>query len=392
MIRDFRVDTIRGLMLVLMTIVHLSGPAAGFIYEAVGYVSEAEWFVFLSGLVAGLTYSRYADRSGEPAVWRKAFQRAATVYAFHVATFLVLLFLLPHLTLDQWGAQSWSPYWSQSLGMNLFLGLTFLAQPRFLDILPMYVVFLLTLPVMIGLLRRGKSGWLLLGSFVIWSFGQAGLREEIHGLLPSEWGVQLGAFDPFAWQLLFVLGVTAGFVMWRDRDAGKTVEASRPQVLQSPFLVATSATLVIICFLLRRGWLGDFSEMPDWYLLVQKSRMAPLRVMNFLALTTLVYWASARFWTKPGLNPLTYLGQHSLQVFSFHILVVYLAVHFFQNSSQSMNAYLLTLASSVLALFIPAAMNTVWRRWLERGRKHEAGSPASAGVVREPSLTTDPHG
>lgn len=321
MTRDFRIDTIRGLMLVLMTIVHLSGPAVGFIYEAIGYVSEAEWFVFLSGLVAGLTYSRYADRSGEPAVWRKAFQRAATVYAFHVATFLFLLFLLPHLALDQWGEQSWARYFSQSFGMNLLLGLTFLAQPRFLDILPMYVVFLLALPVMIGLLRREKSGWLLLGSFLIWGFGQAGLREVIFQLFPPEWGVQLGAFDPFAWQLLFVLGVTAGFVMWRERDAGRTVDASQPQVLPSPFLIAMCATVVVICFLLRRGWLGDFSEIPDWYLLVQKSRMAPLRVVNFLALATLVYWASARFWTKPRLNPLAFLGQHSLQVFSFHILV-----------------------------------------------------------------------
>ena len=50
-------------MLVLMTVLHLSGPAAGFIYEAIGHVSAAEWFVFLSGLVAGLIHSRYADRS-----------------------------------------------------------------------------------------------------------------------------------------------------------------------------------------------------------------------------------------------------------------------------------------------------------------------------------------
>ena len=389
MTRDFRIDTIRGLMLVLMTVVHLSGPAAHVIHEALGYVSEAEWFVFLSGLVAGLTYSRYADRSGERAVWRKAFQRAATVYAFHVVTFVVLLFLLPHLSLDPWGEQSWSRYFSQSFGMNLLLGLTFLAQPRFLDILPMYVVFLLALPLMIGLLRREKSGWLLLGSFLIWGFGQAGLRGVIFQLFPPEWGVQLGAFDPFAWQLLFVLGVTAGFVMWREQDAGKTVETGQSQKLPSPSLIAICAIVVIICFLLRRGWLGDFSEMPDWHLLVQKSRMAPLRLVNFLALATLVYWACVRFWTKPQLNPLAFLGQHSLQVFSFHIVVVYLAVHFLQNSSQTLDAYLLALLCSVAALLIPAALNTQWRRWLDRGRKHEAGAATQPDVSREPGLTTN---
>ena len=57
--RDLRIDTLRGLMLVIMMVTHIRWfaiPTAWTTYQPIGFVTAAEGFVFLSGLVAGIVY------------------------------------------------------------------------------------------------------------------------------------------------------------------------------------------------------------------------------------------------------------------------------------------------------------------------------------------------
>ncbi len=56
--RDIRLDALRGLVLAWMTINHLSGPLHAYSFETLGFVSSAEGFVFISGIVAGMVYGR----------------------------------------------------------------------------------------------------------------------------------------------------------------------------------------------------------------------------------------------------------------------------------------------------------------------------------------------
>jgi len=57
--RDNRVDSIRGLLLILIAINHFGGWVAGVIWEPIGFVSDAEGFIFISGFVLSIVYSRY---------------------------------------------------------------------------------------------------------------------------------------------------------------------------------------------------------------------------------------------------------------------------------------------------------------------------------------------
>src|SRR6266850_1480201 len=50
-VRDSRLDAIRGLLLVAMTIVHLPGALGHFVFQSLGYFAEAEGFVFLFGFL-----------------------------------------------------------------------------------------------------------------------------------------------------------------------------------------------------------------------------------------------------------------------------------------------------------------------------------------------------
>ena len=63
--RRYELDTLRGLLLILMTLTHLPTRLSAYSSQAFGFVSAAEGFVFLSGLVAGMVYWRAIDWRGE---------------------------------------------------------------------------------------------------------------------------------------------------------------------------------------------------------------------------------------------------------------------------------------------------------------------------------------
>ncbi len=99
--RDLRIDTIRGLLLVLITLNHSGNWAAAewwvhhVTWQPLGYVSAAEGFVFVSGFM----FARVSAPSvAHPAVlWQAARRRACHIYIYHLfllfglaASFLVV--------------------------------------------------------------------------------------------------------------------------------------------------------------------------------------------------------------------------------------------------------------------------------------------------------------
>jgi hypothetical protein len=83
--RSVLIDFLRGLCLVLMTVDHLPVSLAKFTWQTFGFISAAEGFVFLSGLVAGLVYGRVAITKGVAAVRQRALRRALTLYLTNAA-------------------------------------------------------------------------------------------------------------------------------------------------------------------------------------------------------------------------------------------------------------------------------------------------------------------
>ena len=62
--RDLSLDVLRGIMLIIMAADHFGEPLFQHLYEFAGYVSAAEGFVFLSGMLVALVYSRYHSAGG----------------------------------------------------------------------------------------------------------------------------------------------------------------------------------------------------------------------------------------------------------------------------------------------------------------------------------------
>jgi len=83
-------DVLRGLMLVIMTLDHLGGPIKKITFQPLGFVSAAAGFIYLSGFVYGLVYTRKYQGSDFRTIRVKSQRRAAVIYLYH---HLVLLFV-----------------------------------------------------------------------------------------------------------------------------------------------------------------------------------------------------------------------------------------------------------------------------------------------------------
>lgn len=354
--RDVRIDALRGLFLVVMTVDHLQSSLSQFTYEVVGYVTAAEGFVFMSGLVAGRVYQRYWLREGTPSLWRRVLRRSARIYSYQISAFLILFSLAAFVGLRTVYLELWTPLFTDRPGWAVALGLMLAYQPHLLDILPMYCVFILVVPLLVQSSPRGRWA-ILLASASIWLAAQFGVWEYCESLLSSHAPVLFGTFNIFAWQFIFIIGAVAGL---HPRDS----VTLRP--LTRKGLSAICAALTIVLFLSRHQIFVAGNLIDRIESLTAVETLGPARLVNFLALAWLLSqaftWPTANVWNAA----LAYLGRHSLQVFTFHIFLIYLL--FGVIAGLHADAADFAVIGCVLSLFVPAWISEnqrLLRSWLQ---------------------------
>ena len=87
--------------------------------------------------------------------------------------------------------------------------------PPLLDILPLYVIFLVATPLLLSAALRYGWSRVIAGSLIIWTLSQFGLRGAIdsfvvhitHLPIPLQ---ESGAFNLFSWQWVWVAGLWIG--------------------------------------------------------------------------------------------------------------------------------------------------------------------------------------
>jgi hypothetical protein len=306
--RDLRLDTLRGIFLAIMMTDHLGTRMAEFTYQPLGFVSAAAAFVMLSGYMNA--YTAPAINPGMPVLLRQAWKRAARVYRYHFVLLLALLALAVVKTSYLNHPTPLYPDQGGAVAMLLY-GALLLHQPSYMDILPMYFLFLLLSPPLLVALHRGHD-WIVIGvSIAFWVLGQF--------LDPQEWleerlgtGVSTGAFNLLAWQLLWVAGIYAGFLH----------KVRRQTAFFRHWAYLAIALVLSAGFLLARHQLLPVSDTLLAY--VEKEDLRILRVANIASQAVLFCWLIRLVPASRGLPWLRLLGRYSLPVFAFHILLVYL--------------------------------------------------------------------
>jgi len=356
--RDARLDTLRGLFLVAMTVDHFA-IFRSFAFGSFGYTSVAEGFVFLFGLVAGMVYGKTARSDSFGAMRRKTRRRALVFYGTHLSLYILLLVL--SVTAARWGAvfKQWAPLFGKDPKLSILLGATLLYQPTHLDILPMYVLFLALAPLAIRSCLEGKSWVVWAASLSLYVLAQRDVPISLLFAVTEPLPVRLGFLDPFAWQLLFYAGLCFGVP---DHEENPSIPRHRPLLLAGCALVSI---LLLGC---RHGLLElPWGSGPDQF---GRSELRPLRLLNFAAVAYLVSWGLSASWKNRGVPLLAFLGRHALPVFAYQTLMVYLLHPVFPEFARlaPFPKGILS-AAAAASLFVPAGVHRYYRKWVRKRGK-----------------------
>jgi len=376
-------DALRGLFLVWMTLTHLPTHFSAFVNEPFGFVTSAEGFVFLSAILIGRLYIRKSmeDPVGVRAqMWR----RSLKLYAYHLFLLAVAFTVVA----------SWAVHHHRAAITNLLnfylnhpgiaiTGSIFLIYcPPLLDILPLYVLFLFLTPLF--LTAAVRFGWriILAASALIWLGAQFGLRDLVHNWVVHLTHLQIpvqetGAFNLFAWQMVWIVGLWLG-----ARSARHDV----PLRLIPRWGVALSAAVCIFFIGVRFSWFGPRLNEQAFGILLDKWQIGPLRVLNIAAFLILFYWLRKYVKIVVAREPFLTLGKASLQVFCAHLLFVFggLALLYGEMEQLTGITAILLLAVTFVSLFLVAA-NEVNKK---RRAKRDAKKPPTPDVPVQPPLAS----
>ena len=153
--RDLRLDLLRGFCAFAMVVDHLGG--ASYLYPVTGgnqfFVSAAEGFIFLSGLLVGLIYGPRVRRDGLAAVQCHLLRRAFVLYAVTIG--LTFAFVgLSRLAEMPW-LQEVEP-----LTPELAVSILTLHRTYYLvDVMLLYTLLLVVSPLALLLLTTGRWPW-----------------------------------------------------------------------------------------------------------------------------------------------------------------------------------------------------------------------------------------
>ncbi|MCK5148529.1 OpgC domain-containing protein [bacterium] len=356
--RYIEIDFFRGLLLVIMMINHIGCPdIRQFTYQTFGFISAAEGFIFISGLIAGIVYCKRI-KNGQDFFKVKSFlKRILHIFIYYIAMYwivLVLMFLFPTLTTN-WN--QYVPLFNLYKFHALVFGPLLLYQPIYLHVLPMFMFFTLITPYVLHLFYKGKASVVIVLSFLIWFFAQFGLSQLLIPRLCGSDKLMLGHFNIFAWQSLYVTGLLAGAYYTRYRDNEKIVNRK----------IFVSCLVVLLFFFLYKHGILQFKIYFIAYL-VHNANLGIFRLINFLTFVYVLFYVNRNSMKLFKNNFFSFLGQHSLQVYSFHILIwFFLQIIKYQIKEYGvLGEYLFTLAA-VLILLVPAYFHQYYQR--QKGKR-----------------------
>jgi hypothetical protein len=383
--RRLELDAMRGVMLVWIALTHLPTAASSWVNQPFGFVGAAEGFIFLSALFTGRIYFRIAEHDGYPAMTRKLWGRTLRLYGYHLLllafAFLVAVPIASHG--DRPGLHNLLDFYFMAGAKKAVTEAALLIyRPPLLDILPMYIIFLLFTSIAIPLAR--SIGWkpLLWTSFSFWVLAQFGFRGAEHTFMmryiPTRIPLnEMGSFDLWAWQFLWFIGVWLG-VRWAQDNLAIETWARRAAL--------PAVVIAVFCFIMRRILAHGF-ELGALEFLFDKWHLGPIRILDFAAVAALLI-LSQPITKTAAIRPLVLLGQSSLQVFCVHLLFCFAGLTLMGNASM-LNGWrqFALLGTTLTGMLITAKIFSKSEAKNERQEKtkNPSGSTSNVSTVVSPN-------
>lgn len=321
--RILTIDLIRGYFLFVIMIDHLYrffGFYELFTGGGTQWVSAAEGFFFVSGIMIGLIRGRKLIAEPLSVATKKVWSRALQLYLWSIA--LTTSFTLLGLAFAGNPGLKLGGFRNESFGHFLSTTLTLRYNYGWADFLVYYILYLLFTPLALWLLRKGKWYVLLALSFAIW-------------LLSSN--TQLG------WQLLFFSGTIVGFYLYDIEGWFGRLQKRTRRALATAVVTLAVCTLVISEFFNsfihhmnnvnpQREFFGvataDLFDINKYYFahIFDKYSLGIGRLVLFYIWFTALY-LTVRYYEKAVAKIagwfLIPLGQNSLYVYIVHAILLF---------------------------------------------------------------------
>lgn len=322
--RDARIDLFRGIANWFIFLDHIPDNVVNWItVRNYGFSGAADIFIFISGYAASIVYAKMTVERGFVVGASRIFKRVWQLYVAYVVLFVIYM-----VTITDVAARYGVPeiiYEFNVAGVvdhpmrTLIYGLLLESRPLNLDILQLYIVLVAFFPPVLWLMLR-KPDIALAGSAVLY-FAARAFDWNLRSFPDGNW-----YFNPFCWQVLFVLGAWFAF---------GGLEKCR-SLLKSSLLFYLAIAYLLFSLVMTMA--GRFPELGDtlpaslYFAFNPNDRvnLAPYRVLHLLAAVFIVTRFMPKDW--PGLEwrifrPLIICGQQSLAVFCLGVFLSF-AGHF----------------------------------------------------------------
>jgi hypothetical protein len=323
--RDLRLDLMRGIGQWMVFLDHIPYDVVSWLtLRNYGFSDAAEFFVFISGYTAGFVYGPAVVYGQLLGATKRLLKRAWQLYIAHI--FLFLFFIAQ---IARAARKFDNPMYGNEYNIFLFLehpdvmigqALMLKFKPVDLDVLPLYIVLVLSLPLILwGLVKRPY--WTMLGSAVLYVLARV-FDWNLPSFPSGNW-----YFNPFAWQLLFVFGA------WCGLSGAATIAP----LIRSRAALILALVWIAFSFLIVMTWHVPMLDamVPKWLIHIiypiDKSDLDMFRLIHFLALAVVFVRYIPRTWPALHsglLRPLILIGQNSLPMFCLGVFLSF-AAHWF---------------------------------------------------------------
>jgi hypothetical protein len=360
--RDLRLDLFRGLANWAIFFGHIPNTALTWLTTRnYGFSDGADLFVFISGYTATLVFGRMMLKRGFNIGATRLFKRVWQLYVAHVLLFVFYLtsihylahnFNISHL-MDQFNVARLMEYPVETLTQGLILKF----KPLNLDILPLYIVLMSMFAPVLWLMLRYKNR-VVLASTVLY------LVARHYGWNFPSYPSGVWYFNPFTWQLLFVLGA------WLALGSIAALDF----LIQSRFVLWLSMIFLLFALVMTLSTqITEFQRVFPTVLFEvfnpnDKTNLAPYRVVHLASLVLLVVRLIPVDW--PGLGwpifrPLIKCGQQSLEVFCVGVFLSFIAHFVLEKISDGYVAQLLVGAAG-LTIMTAVAYYRSWSKEVDK--------------------------
>ncbi|KWV49874.1 hypothetical protein AS156_15220 [Bradyrhizobium macuxiense] len=289
-----------------------------------GFSGATDLFVFVGGYTATLIYAGMALERGFLVAATRIFKRVWQLYAAYIVLFVIYVELISYVAsrtaapeiINEFNITGFIDHSIRSL----IYGLLLQATPLNLDVLQLVIALMAFLPIVLfGLLTLPNVT--LVASLALYAAARL-LDWNLTSYPDGHW-----YFNPFCWQLLFVMGGWCSLISNRYADAIRAMQAV-PALRAAALLYLLFALTIVASS--RIPMLAEMvpDSFVNTFLPNEQENVEPYRILHFLALTFLFTLLVPRDWRhlhSHVLQPIIKCGEEWLAVFCSGVFLSFAA-------------------------------------------------------------------